>query len=41
VRLITPDIVYGSVGFCGEGGPWERALLEEPNDSVVRLRCRN
>ena len=25
---ITPDIVYGSVGFCGEGGPWEaRARL--------------
>ena len=22
VRLIKPDIVYGSVGFCGEGGPW-------------------
>ena len=31
VRLIKPDIVYGSVGFCGEGGPWEGVPGYEPN----------
>jgi CoA-transferase family III len=31
VRARKPDIVYGSVGFLGEGGPWESMPGYEPN----------
>jgi crotonobetainyl-CoA:carnitine CoA-transferase CaiB-like acyl-CoA transferase len=31
VKALRPDIVYGTVGFCGEGGPWETAPGYEPN----------
>jgi crotonobetainyl-CoA:carnitine CoA-transferase CaiB-like acyl-CoA transferase len=31
MRARKPDIVYGSVGFLGEGGPWESMPGYEPN----------
>jgi crotonobetainyl-CoA:carnitine CoA-transferase CaiB-like acyl-CoA transferase len=31
VKARRPDIVYGSVSFCGYGGPWERVPGYEPN----------
>ena len=31
LRARRPDIVYGSVSFCGYGGPWERVPGYEPN----------
>jgi crotonobetainyl-CoA:carnitine CoA-transferase CaiB-like acyl-CoA transferase len=31
VKARRPDIVYGSVSFCGYGGPWERLPGYEPN----------
>src|SRR5712691_11601529 len=31
VRARKPDLVYGSVGFLGEGGPWESMPGYEPN----------
>ncbi len=31
VRAIAPSIVYGTVGFLGEGGPWAAAPGYEPN----------
>ena len=31
VKALRPDIVYGSVSFCGSGGPWERVPGYEPN----------
>jgi crotonobetainyl-CoA:carnitine CoA-transferase CaiB-like acyl-CoA transferase len=31
VKARRPGIVYGSVSFCGYGGPWERVPGYEPN----------
>jgi len=31
VKACRPDVVYGSVSFCGYGGPWERVPGYEPN----------
>ena len=31
VKARRPDIVYGSVSFCGYGGPWELVPGYEPN----------
>jgi crotonobetainyl-CoA:carnitine CoA-transferase CaiB-like acyl-CoA transferase len=31
VKARRPDVVYGSVSFCGYGGPWERVPGYEPN----------
>ena len=31
MKARRPDIVYGSVSFCGYGGPWERVPGYEPN----------
>ena len=31
IKARRPDIVYGSVSFCGYGGPWERVPGYEPN----------
>jgi crotonobetainyl-CoA:carnitine CoA-transferase CaiB-like acyl-CoA transferase len=31
LKARRPDIVYGSVSFCGYGGPWERVPGYEPN----------
>ena len=31
VRAIAPGVVYGTVGFLGEGGPWATAPGYEPN----------
>jgi crotonobetainyl-CoA:carnitine CoA-transferase CaiB-like acyl-CoA transferase len=31
VKARRPDVVYGSVSFCGYGGAWERAPGYEPN----------
>ena len=31
VRALSSDIVYGTVGYCGDGGPWETAPGYEPN----------
>ena len=35
VKARRPDIVYGSVSFCGYGGPWERVPGYEPNAQAV------
>ena len=31
LKARRPDIVYGSVSYCGYGGPWERVPGYEPN----------
>ena len=35
VRARKPDLVYGSIGFCGEGGPWANVPGYEPNAQAV------
>ena len=35
VKARRPDIVYGSVSFCGYGGPWERVPGYEPNAQAM------
>jgi crotonobetainyl-CoA:carnitine CoA-transferase CaiB-like acyl-CoA transferase len=31
LKARRPDVVYGSVSYCGYGGPWERVPGYEPN----------
>jgi crotonobetainyl-CoA:carnitine CoA-transferase CaiB-like acyl-CoA transferase len=35
LRTRRPALVYGSVSFCGYGGPWERMPGYEPNAQAV------
>lgn len=35
VRRLRRDVVYGSIGFCGEGGPWADLPGYEPNAQAM------